>query len=74
MQCMEGSMDPVSPDAYLCALSRFVPLEEAWLWQRRWQGRLLADAASATAHLGARPRLPELLLLLEQLLLLELEH
>jgi hypothetical protein len=64
---MEGSMDLVSADAYLCALSRFVPLEEAWLWQRRWQGRLLADAASATAsaHLGARPRLPELLLLLE---------
>jgi len=65
MQCMEGGMDLVLADAYLCALSRFVPLEEAWLWQRRWQGRLLADAASATAHLGARPRLPELLLLLE---------
>ncbi|MEB3176001.1 MAG: lipoyl(octanoyl) transferase LipB [Synechococcus sp.] len=52
-------MDPVLPDASLCALERLVPFPEAWDWQRRWQQRLIQ--AQQPAHEGV----PELLLLLE---------
>lgn len=50
-------MDRVLPAAFLCALSRFVPLEQAWQWQRQWQRLLIRNQNQA--------QIPELLLLLE---------
>jgi lipoyl(octanoyl) transferase len=54
---MEGFVDRVLPDAFLCALSRFVPLEQAWGWQRQWQRLLLLNQN--------QQRWPGLLLLVE---------
>jgi hypothetical protein len=60
---MEGVPDQVSPDAFLCALSRFVPLEQAWSWQQQWQHLLIRNQISIRQP-NVRPW-PELLLLLE---------
>ncbi|NBO29184.1 MAG: lipoyl(octanoyl) transferase LipB [Synechococcaceae bacterium WB8_1A_041] len=54
---MEEATDRVLPAAFLCALSRFVPLKQAWQWQRQWQRLLIRNQNQA--------QIPELLLLLE---------
>ena len=60
---MDGVPHQVSPDAFLCALSRFVPLEQAWSWQQQWQ-RLLIRNQNSILQPNQSPW-PELLLLLE---------